>query len=80
MKVEAVKSSFKPVTITLESQDELDLLYMATSRIGGRAYRDVFGGTGTLCRALEDAGATEDNRFRHTGGLGGINLEFKEDY
>lgn len=72
---------FKPVTITLESQDELDVLYLVSRRIGGQATADVFGNTSSLCNALLGAGATQedDSKFVATNIGGGIYINYKEE-
>lgn len=79
MKVESAKSGFKPVTITLESQDELDLMCTLAYNLGGAATAEVFRTAGALHRALRDAGGLDDNsKFRVTASGESVHIEYKE--
>ena len=57
MKIQAKDSEFNPVTITLETQEELDVMLEVFHRVGGSAVHVIFGGTSTLPHELRKAGA-----------------------
>lgn len=56
MKVENAKSEFQPVTITLQSQEELDIFTEVFYVVGGYRFRDVFGNTSTVVEMLRSKG------------------------
>ena len=62
MKVEKKEAKFEPVTMTFESQDELDLFFTVFRRIGGNEMLRIFGNRNYVCRALEKMGAKELGR------------------
>lgn len=59
MKIEKKEKSFEPVTITLETQDELDLFYEVFRRVGGSIPLRIFGNTSATCNALNEQGANQ---------------------
>lgn len=63
MKVEKAKQ-FIPVTITLETQEELDVFTEVFHRVGGDKVVKVFGNTNHVVSALRAAGGvcTEHSR------------------
>ena len=63
MKIVKGDPTFKPVTLTLESQEELDVFTEVFYRVGGQKMVDVFGHTGYVYGLLQEAGglATDDN-------------------
>jgi len=56
MKVESKVNEFNPVTITLETQEELDIFTEIFHRIGGDRFRKVFGNTSTIVSHLSKNG------------------------
>lgn len=69
MKIQSKESEFKPVTITLQSQDELDLMLEVFHRAGGTAVRDIFGNTSTLPYELRKAGAAHRGEWNISGDI-----------
>jgi hypothetical protein len=60
MKIESA-DEFKPVIITLQSQEELDLFTEVFYRVGGHRFRDGFGGrTSTVVELLRSKGGNCD--------------------
>lgn len=60
MKVEGKVNEFNPVTITLETQEELDIFTEIFHRIGGDKFRKVFGNTSTIVTRLTENGGIYD--------------------
>lgn len=77
MKIESTKK-FTPVTITLESQDELDLFTTIFENVGGNVPVKVVGSTSTIPNHLRDAGG-DGNRFKAVGTNCG-SLYIEDDY
>lgn len=77
MKVEMKQKRFEPVTITLETQEELDFFTSVFYNVAGEAAIDTFGSTGYIMRQLESFGGCAD-RYVPAGGSG-IYLEERED-
>lgn len=57
MKIEKKGKLFEPVTITLETQEELDIFAEIFFRIGGDKFLEVFGDTSAVLNGLLDRGA-----------------------
>lgn len=55
MKIEKKEAAFEPVTITLQSQDELDLFYQVFRQLGGDIPASLWGTT--LAAKLREQGA-----------------------
>lgn len=64
MKIVKGKAKFEPVTLTLESQEELNIFTEVFYRVGGQGMVDVFGRTGYVYGLLSDAGgvSTDDDQ------------------
>lgn len=60
MKIENAKGEFQPVTITLESQEELDIFTEVFYRVGGHRFRDAFYNTSTVVQMLRSKGGVSD--------------------
>ena len=57
MKIKKAKeSTFEPVTITIESQEELDFFTEVFVRVGGQRAVDLFESTSTIPRKLQEMG------------------------
>lgn len=57
MKVTQIKQEFSPVTITLESKEELDMLFELSASVSGTGkVRDFYD---ALADNLQDSGATD---------------------
>jgi len=69
MKIEKKKAAFEPVTITLQSQDELDLLLEVFHRVGGTAVRVIFGSTSIMPHELRKAGAVHRDEWKIAGDI-----------
>jgi len=78
MKIEMKQKRFEPVTITLETQEELDFFTSVFYNVAGEAAIDTFGSTGYIMRQLESFGGHAD-RYVPVGGSG-IYLEEREDW
>lgn len=59
MKVTQEKSGFQPVTITLETQEELDVFTEVFYRVGGNRVRDTFGSANTIFKELTSLGGKQ---------------------
>lgn len=57
MKIQVKGNEFKPVTITLETQEELDIFAEIFHRIGGEKFLEVFGNTSAVMTGLMNHGA-----------------------
>lgn len=71
MKIQGKDSVFKPVTITLETQEELDIFAEIFHRIGGVKFLKVFGNTSTVINGLLNQGALhpDDSPNEVTGSI-----------
>lgn len=69
MKIQSKDREFKPVTITLETQEELDLMLEVFHRVGGSAVHVIFGGTSTLPHELRKAGAVYRGGWNISGDI-----------
>jgi len=74
MKIEKVKENFKPATITLEDQEELDMFTKIFTRVGGERFRDAFDGRSTIADMLRSVGGNSDQM--HVAGA--ININYSE--
>lgn len=59
MKIESGKQEFTPVTLTIETQEELDYFTTVFENVGGKATVKIFQCTSTI-----------PNKFRGLGGVG----------
>lgn len=66
MKIIKGKAAFEPVTITLESQEELDIFTEVFYRVGGQKMTEVFDSAGHVYALFEQAG--------------GVTKEYSETY
>jgi len=57
MKIEKKETDFEPVTITLQSQDELDLFYQVFRQLGGDVPATLFGDAACVAHKLREQGA-----------------------
>lgn len=64
MKIVKGKAKFEPVTLTLESQEELNIFTEVFYRVGGQGMVDVFGQAGYVYGLLSGAGgvSTDDDQ------------------
>jgi len=67
MKIEKKEATFEPVTIILQSQDELDLFLEVFHRVGGSVVRVIFGSTSTMPHELRKAGAVHRDEWKISG-------------
>lgn len=63
MKIKKVKKEFTPVTLTFETQAELDIFTEVFYRVGGQGMKRVFGRAGYVHELLSDVGgiSTQDS-------------------
>lgn len=54
-------AAFEPVTITIESQEELDFFTEVFARVGGQKPVDLFGSTSVITRTLRELGGVRTN-------------------
>lgn len=69
MKVEKKQKQFEPVTLTLETQEELDFFTSVFYNVGGKAAVDLFGDTCYIAQQLKSLGGYEE-RYVSTDGSG----------
>ena len=77
MKFEKKQKQFEPVTVTLETEEELDFFTSVFFNVGGQAAVDIFGSTGYIVHQLQSLGGCSERYTTKTGG--GLHLEEKED-
>jgi hypothetical protein len=73
--MKVTKKSFDPITITLESQEELDIFTEVFDRVGGDLIRKVFGTTDFVVNQLKNAGGKNSDYANISGSIY-INEEF----
>ena len=57
MQIEKKEAAFEPVTITLQSQDELDLFYQVFLELGGDVPASLWGEASYAAQKLREQGA-----------------------
>jgi len=68
MKIEKAKKEFTPVTLTFETQAELDFFAEVFYRVGGSKVKEVFGEEETVYNLLADMGGYVNDECPKTTG------------